>query len=31
MVDLPLQPGEDLVQFSESLTPRTEILAARLP
>jgi hypothetical protein len=31
MVDFPLQPGDYLVQFSESLTPRTEILVAMLP
>ncbi len=30
-VDFPLQPGDYLVQFSESLKPRTEIMVARLP
>jgi hypothetical protein len=31
MVDFPLQPGQYLVQFSESLVPQTEIMAALLP
>jgi hypothetical protein len=31
MVDFPLQPGDYLVQFSESLQPQTEILVALLP
>jgi hypothetical protein len=31
MVDFPLQPGDYLVQFSESLSPQTEIMVALLP
>ncbi len=31
MVDFPLQPGDYLVQFSESLQPKTEILVTLLP
>ncbi len=30
MVDFPLQPGDYLVQFSESLTPASEIMVVKL-
>jgi hypothetical protein len=31
MVEFPLQPGDYLLQFSESLTPDSEIMVVKLP